>query len=130
MARWSEIEVTVHVGDAEIDGIGVFHAYTRGERWNGFATPFFTRAEGQRVSEWSAAMARKFGRDSVETVVWDDALASFVLESSEYLHEVGEPIPREDIVVGMEHERLGESVYGIGAYRWTWEEVKSASNAE
>src|SRR4051794_22172435 len=123
MREWQPVRVMIHQGDTEIDAMGVFDAYTLGDRWNGFITPYFTKEEGHRVAAWAEAMLSTYPPDAVETVRWDDALSAFVLESPDYPHQAGEPIPDEDLVPAVSAGEVGVDLYPIGAYRWTWDEA-------
>jgi hypothetical protein len=122
MQAWQPIRVTISQGDDDIDALGVFDALTLGDSWNGWATPYFTKEEGQRIVAWVDAMLRRFPPDSIEAVRWDDAYATFVVESPDDPHEPGKPIPVEDVVESVAGE-YGLNLYAIGTYRWTWEVV-------
>jgi len=122
MGEWMPFKVTIHQGDEAVDSVGVFDAYTRGDRWNGFVTPYFTQEEGQRVVAWTDAMLRRYPPDAVETLRWDDDLSAFVMESADYPHEPGEPIPNDDIIPAVSGGELGVDLYPVGAYRWKWQE--------
>lgn len=123
MARWHPVKVTIGLGDDEDP---VFDAYTQGDSWNGWAIPFFTAEEGQRIAAWTHALAEQ-SPEGIETATWDEARRVFVLEDPQYPHATGEPIPDEDIVDGVTVEDLGLTLYGIGAYKWAWETVATPS---
>ena len=113
--------VTIPLDDPELDRIGVFNAYTTGDNWNGFVVPYFTESEGKRIGAWSRLLREKTSRGEDETVEWDEERRAFIMKDPHYPHEAGAPIPSEDIIEGRWNEDAGEMVYGIGAYKWTWE---------
>lgn len=122
VARWRLVKVTIGLGDEDT----VFDAYTHGETWNGWAIPFFTVEEGQRIAAWTHELAKQ-APAGIETVTWDGPRKAFVLEDPQYPHKDGEPVPDEDIVDGVPVEELGLTLYGIGIYKWAWETVAAAS---
>jgi hypothetical protein len=126
MSGWKPVRVTISMGDSEIDAMGVVDAYTRGDRWNGWVTPYFDEPQAHRVAAWTRALREKFPDLEVETVAWDDDLKAFVLEDPQYPHATGEPIPGEDIVAGIRGEEPAPVLYGIGSYKWAWEEVSGS----
>jgi hypothetical protein len=84
--------------------------YTSGARWNGWATPYFTLEEAQKLqAEWNK------GGDS--TMLYDANKDEFVCKYEDsdepYIWE-GEDIKTED---GIKH------LYGIGAYSHIWDEL-------
>lgn len=94
---------------------GVFAALVAPERWNGWAVPYFTREEGERISAWTVALREEFGADQVDMVLWHPEHACFVVVSGEEAYcTVVEPITVD-----------GVAYYPIGAYGWTWQEIPS-----
>lgn len=121
MSEWQSIRVTIRMGDPVLDDFGLFEAYTTGDDWNGWVTPYFTEAQGKRIARWTRMLKEKIPDGEVESVYWDETRGMFILESPEDPHEPDEPIPAEDLVEGIWVDELNDLLYGIGAYRWTWE---------
>lgn len=119
MTRWHQVKVMIDLGDEED---AVFDAYTRGDSWNGWTIPFFTAEEGKRIMGWMHELAKQ-SPEEIETVTWDEERQAFMLDDPQYPHMIDKPIPEEDVVNGVLIEELGLTLYGIGAYKWTWETV-------
>src|SRR5665811_2631910 len=95
MADWQNIRVTVALGDPELDNSGTCEAFTTGETWNGWAVPYFTAAEAQKVADWSQLVARRsVDPDAQDKVRWDSEAAAFVLENHACLLYTS-PSPRD-----------------------------------
>lgn len=124
MSEWKKVRVTIHMGDSAVDAIGVFDAFTKGDSWNGWITPYFTEEQGKRVVAWTRATKERYPELEVETVSWDEDRQAFIMKDPQYPHPPGEPIPAEDLVDGFRVEELGLVLFGIGAYKWTWQEVE------
>jgi len=101
----------------------VFEGFTMGDRWNGWACPFFTKEEGhQLVRAWNAA-----GCQADYDPLSD--LFRFAL-----LDEIGNPTPN----LGDEEaaERFGPvmidgmTLYPIGAGAWIWDESQPGNIPE
>lgn len=128
MLNWKSIQVAIMMGD-DLDASTVFRGYTDGEQWNGWATPAFTREEGQRIATWTNALAERLPEDTVERVWWDEERQAFIMEDPSYPHVRGEPIPDEDIVSGFRCVEVDQRLFRIGTYKWTWEEVADSQVA-
>lgn len=82
---------------------GKFPGYTFGDRWNGWATPFFTKDVGMRiVKAHSKGSAR-----------YDPRKDAFVFR-------LDPDAPDLDVFEGEIVE--GKKLYPIGSYYWIWEE--------
>lgn len=115
MATWQRIQVTVDTGIPESDDFGVFEAFIDGDVWNGWVVPYFTETEGQRIARWSRLVASQSSEPTSQDVVtWDAEAGTFVIDSGAYPDQ-------PEIIPGRFVEELGQTLYGIGAYRWAWE---------
>ena len=88
----------------------IYMGYTSGARWNGWATPYFTLEEAQKLqAEWNK------GEDL--TIVYDVTKDAFICKYEDddipYIWE-GENFHTED---GRKH------LYGIGAYSHIWDDL-------
>lgn len=92
--RLHEIQVTLDDGQA-------FPAWSAGDRWNGFAVPFFTRDVADRVAQATG-------------LTFVDSSDAYVPEEDDYR---GDDY-RGAIFAGF--NRDGMHLYGIGAYEWAW----------
>ena len=110
--------------DPETDAAGIFNAFTDGSTWNGWLVPYFTADEGRRVAAWTGLAARNSSEPDVQdTVRWDPEGKVFVPESHAFPGE-----PEREVVEGVHVPAVGQTLYGIGGYRWTWEIVDADSN--
>lgn len=117
--EWKRIRVEM---DMVTDGTS-FEAYTKGERWNGFATPFFTREEGLRLMEMMSATNKLNGipEDSYHYFYTaDDGIDAFITQDDD---QVKDGI-FEQWDVAEERGPNGEKLYPIGAWAWVWTEVE------
>ena len=93
-----------------IDGGPIYTGYTNGDRWNGWATPYFTLEEAQRLQA-------EFNQGDGLRMFYDCQADKFILQYEDddepYIWE-GEDIQTVD---GKLH------LYGIGAYSHIWDEV-------
>ena len=88
-------------GDAEFDG------YTNGELWNGWACPYFTRAQAMKI----VAAHNTLGDGQAR---YDESADSFVFSFNDGEADTQDAFP----VVNIE----GRALYPIGAFCWIWEE--------
>ena len=88
----------------------IYMGYTSGARWNGWATPYFTFEEAQKLQA-------EFNQDVESPMLYDVSKDAFVLkydgDDEPYIWE-GEDIKTED---GIKH------LYGIGAYSHIWDDL-------
>ena len=93
-----------------IDGGPIYTGYTNGDRWNGWATPYFTLEEAQRLQA-------EFNQGDGLRMFYDCQADKFILQYDDddepYIWE-GEDIQTVD---GKLH------LYGIGAYSHIWDEL-------
>ena len=84
--------------------------YTKGARWNGWATPYFEIDE-------ALAIMHEFNEDTGNPMTYDKTADEFRVAETEYTDEdiwKGKNCHTED---GIKH------LYSIGAYSWTWEDT-------
>lgn len=88
----------------------VYTGYTNGDRWNGWATPYFTYEEAQKLQA-------EFNQGDGLRMFYDCQADKFILqyedEDEPYVWK-GEDIETVD---GIKH------LYGIGAYSHIWDEL-------
>ena len=88
----------------------IYMGYTNGARWNGWATPYFTFEEAQKLQA-------EFNQDVQSPMLYDVSKDVFILKYEDddepYIWE-GEDIETED---GIKH------LYGIGAYSHIWDDL-------
>ena len=88
----------------------IYMGYTSGARWNGWATPYFTLEEAQKLQA-------EFNQDVESPMLYDVSRDAFILKYEDddepYIWE-GEDIATED---GIKH------LYGIGAYSHIWDDL-------
>jgi hypothetical protein len=98
-----------------IDTLGdkIFDGYTQGEEWNGWACPYFTFEQAQKVAE-AFNEGERFEGDKVKARynVEQDAFCFFFESSGE-----------SDDFPSLEVDGL--KLYPVGAGCWIWEEVEA-----
>ena len=108
--------VTIHVDD----DAPLFEAIIDEQRWNGWAAPRFTEAEGRRVAEWTNRIADKFGSPDADRIVVRNDPVAFDIVSAVY----GGSIQDTD-VSGEGHDVVEadeDGLFAIGSWVWCWEE--------
>lgn len=90
------------------DGKVRYPGYTRGERWNGFACPYFTKEVGQQIA--------KDGSTEDYYLIFDEKKDRFVYHDCDCDQLEYEVFEGEDIIVDGENIH----VYPIGAFSWIW----------
>lgn len=94
-----------------IDGFSYPHiGYTAGNRWNGWATPYF------EVDEAFAIMGEYNKERPDDLITYDEAGDTFMLRIADDEIEMWKGVNYQTDE-GMKH------LYGIGAYSWVWENV-------
>lgn len=90
-----------------IDTLGdkVFEGYTQGEKWNGWACPYFTYEQAERVVQAHCEIGLKAWYDAAS-----DAFSFEISASDEIDSFLGEDIE-------------GKKLYPVGANCWIWEYV-------
>lgn len=96
----------MRAGRFALDSFGdeVFDGFTQGETWNGWARPYFTFEQGQRIVEAHRAQGNK--------ARYDESGDAFSFELNE--DEI-DTFPSEQVE--------GQKLYPIGAGCWIWEEA-------
>lgn len=85
-----------------IDGFkGAYIGYTFGDRWNGWACPYFEFAEAERIMHNS---------DGQMTYDKDTDTFTFIIDEDNMDSWQG-------------FDRDGKHLYGIGAYSWVWDDM-------
>lgn len=97
-----------------VDGFAdAYIGYTNGDRWNGWATPYFEKEEAIRVMQGFSKCV-----EETEQMTYDEANDMFVVwieGYNDYDYWKGEDLQTEE---GIKH------LYGIGAYSWVWDNAK------
>ena len=93
----------------QIDGGPVYIGYTNGDRWNGWATPYFPLEEAQKIQ---AEFSRGTDCPMLYDVMKDEFRIQYDDDDEPYIWK-GEDIKTVD---GIKH------LYGIGAYSHIWDE--------
>lgn len=93
-----------------------FIGYTAGQHWNGWACPYFTRDEAQKIVAYV---------NSTSSNVADYNLRYDASEDAFKYHDCNED---EDEVFGVyvyEDQKTGEilELYAIGSHSWTWDDM-------
>ena len=103
-------------GRFRIDGLdGTYDGFTRGEKWNGFAVPYFPLAEARRIASDFAAQPPSLDGQALGEYDADRDVVRLRDPSSEDWDET----PRVEVD--------GRPLYPVGARLWTWEEASVAS---
>jgi hypothetical protein len=90
---------------------GTYEGYTFGQRWNGWAVPYFTKEVGQSIMD-------EMNTDEGNTAVYDEERDMFVVSNG--YDDTTEEFPGMDIAGDGEILRL----YPIGASSWVWDEAE------
>jgi hypothetical protein len=89
---------------------GAFEAFTKGDQWNGWDCPFFTKAEGLKfVDAWNAL--------SEDKAVSERGLARFDMKNDCFEFILSDEVDtiKAEVINGIQ-------LYPIGAFGWCWEE--------
>lgn len=105
--------------DFDVDSVRptVFDGYTKGESWNGFACPYFTREQGLRIVQmWNEVGVEMAQPGHCPLAAWfDEATDTFVFPMADATSLDAEEIDR---FPGIDAEGL--HLYPIGTAGWTW----------
>lgn len=110
-----ELRRGVFVADWLADGDS-YEGWTDGDNWNGWACPLFERDEAERLAEYLNSVG-----EGITPIVFDGY--NFVT-----IHDADEGYPDDErwepwpTIV-----RDGKTLYGIGAWCWTWDEADDAT---
>ena len=102
-----------------LEGVpGVFCGFTSGQKWTGWATPFFSREVGLQIAD--ALRRSDSGADEPMDLRYDAEADAFVLHDPFAPDEatLWEAVHRPD---------APRPLYPIGTWMWTWEEVEDDS---
>jgi len=101
---------------------GPYEGYTRGDDWNGWATPVFEKVEAEHIARDFAALESRWGEFVGR---YDEERDAFIFIDPGADGE--EVYGAEAIIV----DGLKRKVYAVGIYYWTWMEVvDSRANQE
>ena len=97
----------------DVDPETTFQGYTTGDRWNGWACPYFEKDVAEKIAEHYTELHRYDNEDEywAEYVSAEDAFA---------FHDDQGEEPRMFGPVEIDDTKL----YPIGAYCWTWAEKR------
>jgi hypothetical protein len=96
----------------------MFEGFTAGRKWNGWATPYFTKAEADKIVKWwNGGLSAEDRR--VNPAFYD-------AEAMSYVFPLFDSDEMPDEFYGNGHgvygEQLPEVLYPIGTGCWTWDE--------
>lgn len=91
----------------EVYGEQSFDGFSSGEDWNGWACPYFTSEQAQRIVDAHCKLGRKAWYDKVED--------QFVFDFSHDENNEPDTFPAEEVD--------GKKLYPVGAFCWIWEEA-------
>jgi hypothetical protein len=106
------VRVSWDGGDEETP---IFDGFTAGATWNGFVCPYFTKEVADQIAAECNAVAQEY--PDCETVTYDPERDAYALDRADY--DDG-----PDYVYGQFAASIGQTVYPIGAFGWTWTEVE------
>ena len=86
-----------------------FPCYLSPNTWNGWAMPYFTKEQADKVTEWTNS------RGSGEVMKYDAEKDAFTVSGIIWSDD---PDEEPEVWEAIEHE--GQKLYGIGAGSWTW----------
>lgn len=113
-----------------LDGEYTFPAVSiPAQRWNGFASPLFTReVAGQIADALNAAAETPQGLTEYRLYAWEgDALVESIRITDTPSRWESDPQPGDETD---RWEPDAEGLYGIGAFSWVWSEVEDTTPAE
>lgn len=85
----------------------IYEGYTKGNHWNGWACPYFTKEVADQI-------AREVNADAPDcTMCYDKANDAFAYKG--YMEE--------EVVIFKGEDIQGKHLYSIGAYSWIWDDL-------
>ena len=105
--------MSVYKARFQIDDSASFEGYTRGDLWNGFACPRFTKEEGLKI-------VQHFNTEDYPAR-FNEEKDQFEFTMDDYKDEGSLDVTTP---VNIEFEGNELKVYPIGAWGWIWDEVK------
>lgn len=91
----------------QIEDGPIYEGYTKGNHWNGWACPYFTREVADQI-------AREVNADAPDcTMCYDKANDAFAYKG--YMEE--------EVVIFKGENIQGKHLYPIGAYSWIWDDL-------
>ena len=99
---------------------GEFEGYTTGYRWNGWATPYFTKEVADEILKSQNKAYSDFGMDK------DGCYAIYNVENDQYEFYEPDYYDGPYTVEGEDFETVDGKLhlYGIGTACWIWDEVE------
>lgn len=100
--------------------VNLFEGFTFGDRWNGFATPLFTKDVAERVMQWI------YGNPGSKNLGYDAEQDAFVGLLEGNYSDIDNPTEDEiDVWLGEDIVVEGRTirVYAIGSWCWVWDEM-------
>ena len=92
-------------------GYETFDGFTKDEEWNGWACPYFTFEQAQKVLKNYNELRKIIGQKNL--AFYDSMAEAFVFPSDDqYESETFKAI-----------NESGEQYYPVGAFNWIWEET-------
>jgi hypothetical protein len=96
-----------------------YRGWTTGDRWNGWATPYFEMNEARRYA------ADSLTADMVIPMHYDPVKDAFIGINPDYPDD---PEVYKGALIDLHGRKL--KLYPIGAYVWTWEEERGVGNLD
>lgn len=92
-------------------------------RWNGFATPAFEKAEADRIVAWQQANPNPDN----ETIAYDVERDAYVVTNPSYPEDGPEYVEGFDVATYTTKDAPDgtKRLYAIGSWSWTWMEVEA-----
>ena len=99
-----------------------FEGFTFGERWNGWACPYFTKEQGLKLIDAQNELVNYCVKSGVPffTLKFDEEKDAFIIGYFDSIDDEDAQFEDYEAVV-----REGVKLYAIGAYSWCWYELKT-----
>ena len=88
----------------------VFDGFSDGDHWNGWACPYFSRQEAERVLKASTAIGFQW--------TFDEQQNAFSVRN---INDPEDAEPESFEGIQMDINGKTQTLYGVGAYSWIWE---------